>query len=82
VEGITLPTITNTAAQIAAQDTAELAANIFADLKDTTLRVFPISRLLNTSRRGDSTQRRCNYCLNAILKLHEHQEHSAINFPY
>jgi hypothetical protein len=45
--------ITNTAAQIAAQDTAEIAANIFADLEDKTIRIFSISRLLNTSRRGD-----------------------------
>jgi hypothetical protein len=53
VEGITLPTRTNNAAQIATQDTAEIAANIFADLEDKTIRSFSISRLLNTSRRGD-----------------------------
>ncbi|MGC1922126.1 MAG: hypothetical protein WA682_19680, partial [Acidobacteriaceae bacterium] len=39
--------------QIAAQDTAEIAANIFADLEDKTIRNFSISRLLSTSRRGD-----------------------------
>ncbi|MGC2510105.1 MAG: hypothetical protein WA430_06030, partial [Acidobacteriaceae bacterium] len=27
------------------------------------------------------TQRRCNYCLNAILKLQQHQEHRTTNFP-
>jgi hypothetical protein len=45
--------ITNIAAQIAAQDTAEIAANIFADLEDKTIRSFFISRLLDTTRHGD-----------------------------
>jgi hypothetical protein len=45
--------ITNDAAHIAAQDTAEIAANIFADLEDRTMRSFSISCLLDISRRGD-----------------------------
>jgi hypothetical protein len=45
--------ITNNAAHIAAQDAAEIAANIFADLEDTTIRSFSISYLLDTSRRRD-----------------------------
>jgi hypothetical protein len=53
VEGMILPTITNNTAHIAAQDTAEIAANIFADLEDRTIRIFSISRLLDSTRRGD-----------------------------
>jgi hypothetical protein len=67
----------------------KLRRRILPKLPQTFLRTLKIKRFeafpfLVSSTHLDAvifTQRRWNYCLNAILKLQQRQEHRTANFP-